>query len=106
MGGVALVVGKFTPSQRVFATTGTKQSTIYWHVPVIDGKVNTVLDFDFGIKGDDTNEPTGATNFSCVFHDTDWFKADTGEFRVDVEDRDDNTNIGRGTDFGINFLLS
>lgn len=102
----ALPPAVYEPSSTVFATTATNQSTKHWKMPFVDGKTDTVVQLDLGIKGDDTNEPTSATNFSCVWHDVDIYKTDAGEYKLDVEDRDDNTNIGRATDFGINVLLS
>ena len=96
----------YVPSSTIFALSATNQSTKNWKVPFLDGKVNTVAEFDFGIKGDDTNDPVAATNFSCVLHDVDYYKNDAGDYLLDVEDRDDNTNIGRATDFPINIVLS
>jgi len=104
--GAPLADAKYVPSQTIFSVTATNQSTKYWHVPAIDGKAKTIMEFDLGLKGDDTNEPVAATNFSCVFLDTDYYKTDSGQYKIDVEDRDDNTGIGRATDFGVNILLS
>lgn len=106
LGGKALPEATYVPSSTVFATSATNQSTKHWAVSFLDGKVNTVAEFDFGIKGDDTNEPTATTNFSCSLLDVDYYKSDAGEYKLDVEDRDDNTNIGRATDFPILVLLS
>lgn len=106
LGGKSLPAATYVPSSTVFSVSATNQSTKYWAVPFLDGKVNTVSEFDFGIKGDDTNEPTATTNFSCILHDVDYYKNDAGMYLLDVEDRDDNTNIGRATDFPILVLLS
>ena len=61
-----------------------------------------------GIKGDDTNQPTATTNFSCSTFGTDYYEADDGSIKIDVEDRDDNTKIGRtaANEFSFEVLLS
>ena len=106
--GKGLADAKYVPSQTRFAVTATNQSTKYWHFDSVDGKAINVLELKLGIKGDDNSEPTAATNFSCNSFGTDYYEADDGTVKIDIEDRDDNSKIGRtaANEFAINILLS
>ena len=108
LNGANLGDAKYTPSQTRFAVSDTNESLKYWHFDAVDGKATNVLEFKIGIKGDDTNNPDVATNFSCQSFGTDYYEANDGAVKVDVEDRDDNSKIGRtaANEFIFNVALS
>jgi hypothetical protein len=96
--GAVLPTAKYVPSMTRFALDYSNETAKYWALPAIDGKVTTSSTLDFQIKGDDTNEPTSATNFTCEVLDTDLFQTDSGAVKVGIEDEDDNSNVGRSTE--------
>lgn len=108
LNGINLGDAIYVPSSTRFAVSATNQSTKYWSFDPVDGKITNTLEFKFGIKGDDNSEPTAATNFSCNSFGTDYYEHNDGTVKIDVEDRDDNSKIGRtaANEFSINILLS
>lgn len=104
--GTKLGPAKYIPSMTRFSLSSANQSTKYWAFPAIDGKQTPTSTLDLIINADDTNQPTAASNFSCEIIDTDLYITDDGEVKVDVEDRDDNSNIGRSTEYVINVPVS
>ena len=104
--GTELGPAKYIPSLTKFATSAANQSTKYWSFPAIDGKKTQSSTLDLVIKGDDTNQPEAHTNYSCEIIDTDLFVTDDGKVKVGIEDSDDNSNVGRSTEYKINVPLS
>lgn len=106
--GVRLGSAKYTPTNTRFSLSATNQSTKYWQVPAIDGFTKGSSILDLIIAGDSNSQPTGATNFSCEVKDTDYYQHNDGSFKIDVEDRDDNSEIGRSAanEIAFNVLLS
>ena len=106
--GVTLGSATYVPSSTRFSLSATNQSTKFWAVPAIDGKLKTSSTLDLVITGDGTNEPTAATNFSCEMKDTDLFLNDDGVVAVGVEDSDDQSEIGRtaANEVSFNVLLA
>ena len=101
--GNVLPVAEFTPTSSRFPLVHTDFTSKYWQVPPIDGKLKSRLDFIFNVKGDDTNQPTNGgrmgnavdgANWNCSLLDTDLYKNDDGLIKADVEDRDDNSEVG------------
>lgn len=97
---------KYVPTNTRFPLSAGNESVKTWNFPAIDGKKMTSTTMKLNIKGDDTKEPTARTNLSCAILDTDVFELDAGGVAVGVEDSDDNTNVGRGTEVLINLPLS
>ena len=95
MNGKVLGDAKYLPSQTNFGVSATNQTTRYWHIPAIDGAVTSVALLDIGVKADDNKDPEAAFNFSCATFGTDYYEADDGSVKIDVEDRDDDSKIGR-----------
>jgi len=104
--GSELGAAKYIPSMTRFALSASNQSVKYWSFPAIDGKKTQSSTLDLTIKGDDTNQPTAASNFSCEIIDTDLYVTDDGKVKIGVEDEDDNSNVGRSTEYIINVPLS
>lgn len=110
LNGINLPDAKYVPSNTLFPLVDTSRTAKYWAVPAIDGKVSSELRFIFRVKGDDTNQPSnggqgGTTNgadWNCTIFDTDLYTTDDGKIKVDIEDRDDNTNTGVSNDFSFN----
>ena len=96
-GGALLGSAKYIPSSGLYSVSATNQTLKYWHLPAIDGAVTSAVELLMAIKSDDTNEATAATNVSCATFGTDFYEADDGSVKIDVEDRDDNSKIGRST---------
>jgi len=104
--GQPLGVAKYIPSMTKFPLSAANQSAKYWAFPAIDGKKTPTSTLDITINGDDTNQPTAAGNFSCEIIDTDLFVTDNGKVAIGVEDSDDNSNVGRSTEYLINIPMS
>lgn len=109
LGGSVLGEAKYVPSSTRFPVVSTDFTTKYWAFPAIDGKTTTELDILLSVKADDTNQPVGegadshvmGANINCTLFDTDYYVTDDGEVKIDIEDRDDNSNIGSSTDFAF-----
>ena len=104
--GQTLGAAKYVPSMTKFPLSAANQSAKYWAFPAIDGKKTPTSTLDIIINGDDTNQPTAAGNFSCEIIDTDLFVTDDGKVVIGVEDSDDNSNVGRSTEYLINVQMS
>ena len=107
-GGSLLGAAKYIPSSTNFAVSATNQTTKYWALQAIDGADTSSVELLMAIKSDDTNQATADTNVSCQTFGTDYYEADDGSIKIDVEDRDDNSKIGRTTanEFAWEILLS
>lgn len=103
--GRQLDVAKYVPSNTRFSLSAANQSSKFWSFPAIDGKTQSSSTLDLKIKGDDTNQPTTATNFSCEVKDADYYKTDGGQYMIDVEDRDDNSEVGRAASAELSFNI-
>jgi len=99
MNGQVLGSAKYVPTTTVFPLEAVNRTTQMWHVPGIDGKATSKIEFTIRAKGDDTNEPTETSDWNCTLFDTDLYETDDGTVLVDIENRDDNTNIGLNPDF-------
>lgn len=97
----------YVPSNTRFPMLETSNTALTWDVPAVDGAVSGDLNFVISIKADNDNAPTqgattGGPDWNCTLFDTDLYQTDAGEVKVDVEDRDDNSNIGTTSDFAFN----
>lgn len=104
--GTVLGAAKYVPSLTRFSLSAANQSAKYWAFPAIDGAKTASSTLDIRIKGDDTNQPTKDTNFTCAIIDTDLYQKDDGSIAVGVEDSDNNANVGRSTEYIIPIPLS
>lgn len=104
--GKQLDVAKYVPSNTRFSLSAANQSSKFWSFPAIDGKAQSSSTLDVKIKGDDTSQPTSATNFSCEVKDADYYKTDGGQYMIDVEDRDDNSEVGRAASVELSFNIA
>lgn len=103
--GQMLGSAKYIPSGTRFALSQANQSAKYWSFPPIDARNVDSSVLDITIAGDQTQEPVGATNFSCEIIDTDLFQYDSGGVGVGIEDADDNSNVGRSSEVKFTLLL-
>jgi len=101
--GTVLAQSEFNPTNTLFPLVDTSRTIKSWKVPPIDGKIKSRYDLIFTIKGDDTNQPANGgkmgnevngADWNCTLFDTDLNETDDNAVKVDVEDRDDNTNVG------------
>ncbi len=107
-GGSLLGAGRYIPSSSNFAVQNVTETIKYWHLPPIDGADTSAVELLIAIKGDETIQPTTTTNFSCDVFGTDYYESDDGQVLIDVENRDDNSKIGRtsANEFSFNIALS
>lgn len=103
LNGKILPNAKYVPSTTRFPLTDTSRTTKMWALPAIDGAKTSELNLRFNVKADDTNQPSNGNgaDWNCTVFDTDLYQTDSGNVAVDVEDRDDNSNIGTTSDFAF-----
>jgi len=93
------------PSQR-FVLIQNNNTVKTWKFPGIDGRLTPTIPGSAIIRASSNNDPQSILDrFNCTTFDTDYYQKQTGEFVVDIVNRDTNADLG-GANTLFDFVIA